>query len=186
MISLPLSRVWTGDGFGQNDAVTHTQLKRNEHVALYSVTNKHGVLKGYEVFYIKKRLKGQPLPGGIVEAEDREVYPSANGFGKIAWSIRSLDYAEKRFQEMTDLANGIIPEKVIIEKKPKPVKVKKTITVPVGEFTVKELAEKNSVPNHIAAMFIKEFLNKTIGFVREARLHKIGKASKFYKSLSVK
>ena len=68
------------DGVGDT---TFTQLKKKEvngkNIYIYS-REKPNWLR-YEVFIAKQRFKGQPLPGGAVETEDREQYPTANSFG---------------------------------------------------------------------------------------------------------
>jgi hypothetical protein len=191
MKELPLERVWTGDGRGATDAVTHTQIKRTETVAMYSVTNKDGKLVGYEVFTVKTRLKGQPLPGGLFEEEDREVYPSANSFGKTAWAPGGLAQAESIYANLVNGKGAHDVEAVENEdndaEEVTPVKTRQkkerpALTVPVVEFSVKELAEQNDVDYPIAAVFVKEALiDNLISFVREERRNVKGKATKIYK-----
>lgn len=173
MKELPLERVWTGDGRGQSDAVTHTQIKRTADVALYSVTTKTGTVIGYELFIIKKRFKGQPLPGDLFETEDREVYPSSGPFGKTAWNIASLERALKRFDEL--VAQGVTDAAEEDE-------TETSFTVPVIEFTCGDLAEANSVTYAEAQSFIKENLDKTIKLARTGRKEgqTRGKPSNFY------
>ena len=102
MIELPKSKRWTGDGFGDINARILNQLKRNDKAALYQrIVEKSGKSEGYEVFSISMRHKGDALPGGMVEAEDREVYPSAGSFGRTAWHHWNLKVAETRFEELT-------------------------------------------------------------------------------------
>lgn len=193
MKQLPLERVWTGDGRGQSDAVTHIQIKRTDKVALYSVTNKRGVIAGYEVFIVTIVEAGTPLPGGGQVEESYERYPSANQFGRIAWAPASLSQAERIYNGLlegkkpcdlevetnsskdTDSDTNDEP-KAKREKKPLP-----TLTIPVMEFTIKELAEQNKVEYPIAFQTVKlwEGENK-VKFVREERRATKGKASKIY------
>lgn len=192
MKQLPLERVWTGDGRGQSDAVTHKQIKRTDKVALYSVTNKRGQLAGYEVFMVTIVEAGTPLPGGGQVEESYERYPSANQFGRIAWAPSSLAQAEKIYAgllegkkpcELTTEDNSKDCDedtndepKAKREKKPLP-----TLTIPVMEFTIKELAEQNKVEYPIAFQTVKlwETENK-VKFVREERRAAKGKPSKIF------
>ena len=45
------------------------------------------------------RHKGDQLPGGLVEADDREVYPSAGSFGRSASHVWNMAAAEAYFAE---------------------------------------------------------------------------------------
>ena len=80
---------------------TFKQMKKQEsnglNVYIYNRT-KEG-FNTYEVFVSKRRFKGQPLPGGNVEAEDREQYPTANHFGFTAKEVRTMAQAEVEFQK---------------------------------------------------------------------------------------
>lgn len=173
MIELPTMKVWTGDGFSANP-VHLKQVKRTATVAMYERWHDKGtVFKGYEVFAVKMRLKGQPLPGGLFEAEDREVYPSSGQFGKTAWNPANLDRAESRYAEL--VAKGVAADSDEEE-------TVATITVPVVEFTCKELAETNHMSYAEAQAFIKENIDKTIKFTRQGRTdgQTRGKPSNFY------
>jgi hypothetical protein len=80
---------------------TFKQMKKQEsnglNVYIYNRTKKG--FNTYEVFISKRRFKGQPLPGGNVEAEDREQYPTANAFGFTAKEVRNMAQAEVEFQK---------------------------------------------------------------------------------------
>jgi hypothetical protein len=172
MIELPILKVWTGDGFSANP-VHLKQVKRTETVALYERwQNKGETFNGYEVFVIKKRLKGQPLPGGLFEEEDREVYPSAGQFGKTAWHMPKTaafaKYDELVTKGITDEAEENEPEAAVI--------------VPVIEFTCGDLAESNSITYAEAQKFLKENIDKTIKLHRTGRKdgQTRGKPSNFY------
>ena len=200
MKELPLVKRWTGDGFGDADARIFTQVKRNEHVALYRRTvEATGKYDGHEVFLIKVRHKGDKLPGGLVEAEDREVYPSANAFSKIAWQM-GLGACEQKFQEMTDRMNGIVHEKpeepeeeeaetpAAAGEEPKhrgrPKKELPTFVLPDGEFSVKDLAAANSVEYVTAYQFVKQEEGKTIVPTRSERRAEKGKPTQLYSKKS--
>ena len=183
---LPLIKTWSGDGLGLAGAVTLTQIKRTDTVALYQRTQKNGAPGGYEVFIIKKRLKGQPLPGGLFELEDREVYPSANSFGKTGWAPGSLWHAMKIYNE---LVTGKIepvegedtedaPEVPTVKREKKTPKV---LTIPVAEFSCKELAASNQVEYPEAFIFLKSAVDLgTVKFVREERRNVKGKPTKIF------
>ena len=185
---------WTGDGYGDSQARIFTQLKRTEKVALYKRTvESTGHDDGYEVFLIKMRHKGDKLPGGMVEEEDREVYPSAGSFGKSAWNPSSLREAEFRYNQLTGAAVPVVEEdeeetpvgEPVGETEPKhrgrpkapPIVLQ---TIPDGEWSVKELAELNKVQYVTAYQFIKQ--NETL-FVptRTERRAAKGKETQLYK-----
>ena len=148
MITLPQTKRWTGDGFGDTDARIFTLVQRNEKVALFKRTvEKTGRSDGYEVFVVKMRLKGQALPGGLFEQEDREVYPSAGSFGKTAWHIHNLPFAKQRFEDLT-LKGAVEAEE---ENAPA-----KTYLIPAGDFTTKEFAAANNVEYSEATIWLRE------------------------------
>lgn len=175
MIELPKLKVWTGDGFSANPV--HLKLvKRTATVALYERWHNEGkTFNGCEVFVIKMRLKGQPLPGGLFEAEDREVYPSSGQFGKSAWHL-TRKAAEAKFDELVE--KGVTDADEENE-------VAATVTVPVAEFTCGELAEANGISYGDAQKFLKENIDKTIKLTRTGRRLGIakGKPSHFYSKI---
>lgn len=192
MKELPLERVWTGDGRGQSDAVTHRQLKRTPKVALYEVTNKRGVVAGYEVFMVTIVEAGTPLPGGGKVEESYERYPSANQFGRIAWAPSSLGQAERIYAGLLEgkkpcdleVPSNTSAEPDITNDEPKAKREKKvmpTLTIPVMEFTIKELAEQNKVEYPIAFQTVKVWETEhKVKFLREERRNVKGKPSKVY------
>lgn len=195
MRTLEEVKIWTGDGLGQQYAVTLTQLKRTPTVALYQRTQKNDAPQGYEVFMVKVVEAGTPLPGGGVVEESYEQYPTANRFGKTAWAPLSLRHAEKIYE---NLVKGLKPcnvdEETDEDETPETPTVPRVpgqrgrvkgerpqLTVPVMEFTVKELAEANKVDYPVAFTFIKEAIEgKTIKFVRSERRATRGKESNIY------
>jgi hypothetical protein len=75
-----------------------------------------GTFFSFEVFVSKVRHKGDKLPGGAVEAEDREVYPKASAFGFTAKEVKGMGAAEafltefvEKMQEKDDKKNGVKP-----------------------------------------------------------------------------
>jgi len=130
---LEIDKVWTGDGFGQADAVLLHQVKREGNCAIYSFSKVKtpAKIQCWEVFRFKTILKGTPLPGGAVVEQSYEQYPGSNMFGRSAWSVHSLAAAEDKMEELlkedaakanqaeADAANGVItkrrgrPKKVV-------------------------------------------------------------------------
>lgn len=162
MKTLPIEKIWTGDGLGAQCAVTLKQVTRNEHVAMYHRFNHTGVPEGFEVFLIGKALKGAKLPGGGVEAEDRERYPTANNFGHTAWFI-SGSVAEKRAKDLfKELSTTEIPVDTTTETEAEPSELPATsrlrsprlakavvsLNIPEKPFTQKELAAFNNIENY--------------------------------------
>lgn len=199
MRTLEAVKIWTGDGLGQSSAVTLTQLKRTDKVALYQRTMKNGRPQGYEVFMVNVVEAGTPLPGGGVVEESYEQYPTANRFGRTAWAPSSLGHAEEIY---TNLVKGLKPcdigeetdedetsETPAVPRVPGQrgrVKGERPrLTVPVMEFTVKELAELNKVEYPVAFTFIKEATAaNTIKFVRTERRNAKGKESSIYAKIN--
>jgi hypothetical protein len=168
MIKLETSFI-SGDGGFYQDPLTYKQLKRTHKVALYE-RSRNGSVKDYEVFIVKVDPKGKKIFDKVLE-DDREKYPSSGQFGFLAWSYINLKSAEDRFDKLEREENVPDGEK---EKK-------KELTLPFGEFTVTELAEKNKVLYPIASFFIKTALEtQIIKFLREEHRAVRGKASKIY------
>ena len=72
-------------------------VKKQNDVYLYHRTNMDATHRSYEVFLSKFVAKGTPLPGGVVEKEDRMAYPGANAFGKTAYDCKTIGQAENRY-----------------------------------------------------------------------------------------
>lgn len=99
MIKLPEQKRWSGDGWGSNPRLL-VQIKRSEKNAIYKVTEeKTGKVTGYEVFKIKIDPKGKQVFDAVLE-EDTEKYPTANNFGKSAWTLPNLATAELFFDRL--------------------------------------------------------------------------------------
>lgn len=198
MRQLEKVKIWTGDGFGAAGAITLTQIKRTDKVAMYSRHSKEGRFGGYEVFLVKVVEAGTPLPGGGVVEESYEQYPTANRFGKIAWHIGSLGYANVVYDnlvagrgpredaeiEMDDTEATEVETPTVTRapgqrgrvKGPRPV-----LKLPEAEFTVNEVADLNQVEYPIAFIFIKESVEKQeIKFLRTERRNARGKESSIY------
>lgn len=170
MKTLELEKIWTGDGYGQAEAITLKQIKRNDTSAIYQRFANNGNPQGFEVFTIKVVEAGTPLPGGVVVPETYEQYPTANKFGKTAWHVGTLEKAEAIYERLNAA--------------PTDAKVFVKFDIPMGEFTAGELAEQNDVEYITASNFIKAALaNNTMQFIREERRNVKGKASKLYSAV---
>lgn len=157
----------SGDGGFSTDPLTYKQLMRTKTVALYE-RSRDGVVKDYEVFNIKVDPKGKKIFDQVLE-DDREKYPSSGVFGFSAWSFNSLGGAKARY------------ELLVKESEAPEAEEKKDLLIPVGEFTVTELAEFNHVQYPTASLFVKESLEgQIIKFLREEQRNAKGKKSKIY------
>ena len=80
-----------------NYGYLHRQVKRVGDAALYEKITSSGMPSGYEVIIVKQAKEteafGKKYP-------DREVYPSPEDFGTLAWSYAKLENAEKNFSEL--------------------------------------------------------------------------------------
>ena len=134
--------VMNADKVGDNKFI---QVKRTDDVAMYRRERLNGEVKGYEVFIVKRRYKGDPLPGGQVEKEDRECYPGANAFGKFAYDCRTEEAAEERYEQMIRKAKDSQDAKEEAARTGKPnkgrrSKAKVDVQPPTGKrFTMKFL-----------------------------------------------
>lgn len=118
-----------------------TQLEKHEgkdnNVYIYE-RKRDNKLFSYEVFISKRRLKGQPLPGGAFEAEDREQYPGAAQFGFTAKETRNFEQAKVFFREFIDKLDTKEENQDHPENKKK-----KTLVLPDGNFCIKDLVVLN-------------------------------------------
>lgn len=134
----------------------------------HSVGERLGKIFGFEVIIPNIKKAGTyPLPGGktITYNEDFEEYPGASLFGKRAWFFSNLQSAEKRFETLTSVPVAEpedttepdpVPESTEPKRRGRPKAERPPLELLVGEFSVKELAEKNKVDYPIAFVFLKE------------------------------
>lgn len=174
MISLELTFTDGAGGYSA-DPLTYKQIRRSVKVALYQRFYSDGRPKDFEVFIIRVDPKGkiQKFPGGVVKVveDDTERYPSGGQFGFTAWSFGNLTAANARFEKLDKEEN--LPEGEEESAK--------TITLPVGEFTVGELVTANGVPYSQAAAFVRDGVkDKTINLLREERRGTSKKPSNIY------
>jgi len=182
MIKLETTFVSGEGGFSTSPGpLTYKQLARTDSVAVYQRFYADGRPKDFETFIIKVDPKGkeQKFPGGVVKVveDDTEKYPSASQFGRIAWSFHNEGAAMDRFERLCKQAD------VAEAEENEPSEPAKAITVPIGEFSTKELAEANGIEYPVAFLWIKTALGETppkIQFLREERRAAKGKPSKIY------
>lgn len=104
MIKLEIEFVCGSDGFS-SDPLTYKQIIRNENFAMYE-RSRDGKVHEYEVFKITFTKKGTKLFNTVIE-DDTERYPSAEKFGRTAWSIKSYDKAMQKFNDLTNKYNNM-------------------------------------------------------------------------------
>jgi hypothetical protein len=171
MIKLEEKFVSGVDGFS-TDPLTYTQLARTETTAIYE-RSRNGIAKDFEVFRIKILPKGTKVFQTVTE-DDQEKYPGASQFGFNAWTFNNKAYAMQRFEELGK-------EKSAEAKAEAKEEERKALTIPVGDFTVGEFAEKNGMTYANAFIFVKGAVEKgSVKFLREERRAAKGKPSKIY------
>jgi hypothetical protein len=193
MISLETQFV-SGKGGFYTEPRTYTQLERTDTFALYE-RSFDGSVKDYEVFKIMIHKKGRIIFKKVVQ-EDTEHYPSNAEFGRFAWSCSTKERAMELFNQLCNPA--LVPAKVIVEvldgeedeenevetnevKPPKEKAKLPDLLVPVGTFTMYDLAESNHVEYPIAVLFVKTALDGgTVKCVGSVRVHARGPARKLF------
>lgn len=184
MIELPKEKRWTGDGWASNPRLL-TQVKRSQHNAIYQVAEeKTGRVTGFEVFKIRILPKGTKV-FDTVTVDDEEKYPTAEQFGRTAWSANSMPQAELIYKR---LESGEHPTGTI-ENEPEPVgpvtdepepdvetvkrgrgrpsKGKPNIKLPKGEFKMQDVADLNGMEKANVYVIVQEFI--ATGKVKETR-----------------
>lgn len=149
-------------------------LPNGKNVYLYVRVAEDNTVFAYEVFTASVKKAGEyKLPKGktIVYDDDFEEYPGSSKFGVSAWFIPSLISAEAKFLTLTTepvkveksdpavvggaaLGNSLAPSKKVGRGRPKG--ERPLLDLPDMEFSVKELAIKNSVQYPVAFLFLKE------------------------------
>lgn len=141
------------------------QIKKENGVAIYERQNMDGSLRSYEVFVVKVVEKGTPLPGGNTVQETYEQYPGCAAFGKTAYDCKSIDSAEKRFDELVKKVKTSNDAKEESIKTGKPIKrgrkasAKMNVKMPLNKgskFTISML----STYTGINTVFIRKAVNE--------------------------
>jgi hypothetical protein len=174
---------------------TFFQMGRTDSVAFYKRITEEGKLFGYEVFRVKTRLKGQALPGGGEEAEDREVYPKGKSFKTNVALFISGPNAEDRargiFNEWTKAKVEVVEDEDDSDETDETPVLKTARTpvpptdyvIPDGEFSNIMFSEANGLPPIGKGYFaLKAILAE--GKIREVARRKVtegrGRATVFY------
>lgn len=155
---------------GNFDRVGNTkfiQLKKENGVAIYERQNMDGTFRSYEVFIVKVVPKGTALPGGNTVQETYEQYPGCASFGKTAYDCKTIDQAEKRFDELVKKVKESNDAKEESIKSGKPVrrgrkaspKLNVKMTLNKGnKFTISMLSSYTGVDRIIITKAVKEWL----------------------------
>jgi len=177
---------------GNYDRVGNTrfvQVKRTDDVAMYRRERIDGTFKSYEVFLIRNRKKGDPLPNGAVEKEDRECYPGSAMFGRIAYDCKSEDQAETCYDELikrsAELKAAAAESKATGKRVGRRNKKKVDIQLPKGKFTMKMLVAETGMTQPVLYLHVQRLI-KTGKVVEVERVRvegQRGKASVVYSSV---
>jgi hypothetical protein len=185
--------------------MTFTQVKKGtnpagRNVYIYRRDRMNGDFFSYELFIamVKKAgtykvptKKGQPQKY-ITYDEDFEQYPGASLFGRIGWEIKTLPWAEHRFQELTATVIDVpdtdeedddseeTPESTEPKHRGRPKKVLPEFKIPEGEFSVKELAASNGTEYVTAYQFMQQNTNLFVPTRTERRAAR-GPETQLYK-----
>ena len=155
---------------GNFDRVGNTkfiQRKKENGVAIYERQNMDGTFRSYEVFIVKVVEKGTPLPGGNTVQETYEQYPGCAAFGKTAYDCKTIDAAEKRFDELVKKVKDSNDAKEESIKTGKPVrrgrkaspKVNVKMTLNKGsKFTISMLSTYTGMDSMFIRKAVKQWL----------------------------
>ena len=125
-----------------------TQMEMHEtpkvNVYIYK-REKPGFLR-FETFIAKRRYKDQPLPGGKVEAEDRECYPTANHFGFTAWEFCDITTAKDKVKHILSRLDDMQVDEAGVKKAKRP-----ELIYPKGKWTMKDVVKINPLWSHALA-----------------------------------
>lgn len=155
---------------GNFDRVGNTkfiQRKKENGVAMYERQNMDGTFRSYEVFIVKVVPKGTALPGGNTVQETYEQYPGCAAFGKTAYDCKTIDSAEKRFDELVKKVKESNDAKEESIKTGKPVrrgrkasaKMNVKMTLNKGsKFTISMLSTYTGVNSVFIRKAVKEWL----------------------------
>jgi hypothetical protein len=182
-------------GLQQFRCLKHGVNPQGKNVYLYVRTHAQGhqlgKIFGYEVFIptITRAGTVQKFPNGITRTveEDMENYPGASMFGRTAYFCSSMASAEKRFAEMmgqvVEVEEPAEEEKETVAEAPEPPKGKKPdLLIPVGEFTINDLAEHNKISYPTARNGLQFFLQDgEVSLAKEQRVGNAKRATKFFK-----
>jgi hypothetical protein len=160
---------------------TFKQIKRSANTALYQRIRKDGSTHSYEAFKIKIVKAGTVFAKGATPiSEDYESYPGKGGFGKYAYSCKTLAHAEQRYDELLksqvaiedvegdeDAVEGVVKKDQSVNnstgKRGRKAKDRSTLKFPKDKFTMKQLELMNPevsfafLYQHVRALLNIEF-----------------------------
>jgi len=161
-----LQKEFTGN-FDRVGNTKFVQLKKENGVAMYERQNMDGTFRSYEVFIVKVVEKGTPLPGGNTVQETYEQYPGCAAFGKTAYDCKTIDSAEKRFEELVLKVKTSNDAKEEAVKSGKPIRrgrkasPKLNVQMPLNKgtkFTISMLTTYTDVDRTFITKAVKEWL----------------------------
>jgi hypothetical protein len=86
----------------------HHLVKRNDFAAIYDTCLDNGEIIGYEVFLIRRQEpKTMTMAGRKIELKEKELFPTDEMFGSMAYAPQTLERAEYYFQMLTARKLGI-------------------------------------------------------------------------------
>ena len=159
---------------GNFDRVGNTkfiQIKKENGVAIYERQNMDGSTRSYEVFIVKTVLKGTPLPNGKFVEESYQAYPGCAAFGKTAYDCKTIDSAEKRFDELVKKVKDSADAKEEAAKTGTPVKrgrkagPKMNVKMPFNKgskFTIGMLSTYTGINTVYIRKAVTEWLNDSV------------------------
>ena len=162
-----LQKEFTGN-FDRVGNTKFVQLKKENGVAIYERQNMDGSLRSYEVFVVKVVPKGTALPGGNSVQETYEQYPGCAAFGKTAYDCKSIDQAEKRFDELVKKVKTSNDAKEESIKSGKPVKRGRKASTKINvkmtlkkdsKFTINMLSTYTGVDSVFIRKAVNEWLS---------------------------
>ena len=166
MKDIPEKFVKNCDLVGNN---TFIQIKKEGNVYMYRRERMDGTVKSYEVFLGKFIAKGTPLPGGVVEKEDRIQYPGSAQFGKTAYDCKTEAQAEQRFEELLKKSANQAEAKEEAIKTGKRNRGKRgtnkiNVSVPEkdSKFTMKMLITSTGLTQPVLFSIVKSWMNSGI------------------------
>ena len=185
----------------QTGLQTFKQIKRCNNTALYQRIRKDGSTHSYEAFKIKIVKAGTVFAKGATPiSEDYESYPGKGGFGKYAYSCKTLQHAEQRYDELMKsqiVVDDVVDEDDIVAgtekkdelenkvgKRGRKTKDRSSLKIPKDKFTMKQLELMNpEVSFGLLYQHIRGLLNIEFKIV-DSLTGKRGKPTVVYKSIN--
>jgi hypothetical protein len=185
---------------------TFRQIQRTNNTALYVRIRKDETVHSYEAFKIKIVKAGTTFAKGAKPvAEDYESYPGAPAFGRYAYSCKTLEQAEQRYEELSKSQNALDDEEQVCEdedgdavveknentasnvvkgKRGRKAKDRSNLKFPKDKFTMKQLELMNpEVSFAFLYQHVRSLLNIEFRIV-DSLTGKRGKPTLVYQSIN--